>query len=109
MDHDRLGLSALIEHVRREIEQAKKAGSGEAVRFRLDKVVLDVAFTFAEGNTESGGGDIRIFALRGENTRSAESLNRVTLTMTIADDADDENGTDEEEPPDLLGRRVRNG
>jgi hypothetical protein len=79
-----IGLSAALEALRQELDEAWAAGAGERIRFQVSDITL-VVQVVARRQTQ-GGGKLRWWILEAgaEQTRGKEMTQTLTLKLTPA-------------------------
>ena len=80
-DDDKLSVSAAIESLRDQLEQAWNAGKGQAVQFDLDEITL--ALTVEVVGKKAGGGKIRWYVVEAGGNVSRENSTTQTLELKL--------------------------
>jgi hypothetical protein len=99
-------VSECIQELRQELTYALASGQGEALRFALGSVEMELSVEIAR---EAASGGIRFWvASSGEKT--PPSLHKITLNLTpqLMSDQSIVKIDDHDEPPDLPRRQVEN-
>jgi hypothetical protein len=100
MDHE-LGLAAVLEALRDELDSAWQAGQGRSVRFRTSEVTLSLE-TVARLDRD-GSGKIRWYLVEAGAAVKSGSERTQTLTLTLTPLLYDEQ--DRPVPLDVAGRQ----
>jgi hypothetical protein len=76
-----LAVSAAIESLRDELEQAWKAGQGRPVQFGIDEISLTL--TVVATGKKAGGGKIRWYVVEAGGDASSENSTTQTLELKL--------------------------
>jgi len=75
-------LSELIENLRSELSQARKAGEGEELRFEVGQVELELSVVVSKEGSGSGSVRFWVIGLGGEVKASSAATQQMKLTLT---------------------------
>jgi hypothetical protein len=84
-----VGLAEAIAEVRAELERARRAGQGEAIRLAVGEIEVELGLEFAWNREGSGG--VKLFSflqLSGKAGMNEKSSHRLRLKLALADPAD---------------------
>jgi hypothetical protein len=100
-----LGLSAALEGLREELDEAWTAGAGKAIRFRVTEVTLTLE-AVARRDIE-GGGKIRWWVIEAGGGVKAGTEQTQTLKLTLTPSLHDAEGGSQ--PLDIAGEQETPG
>jgi hypothetical protein len=90
MPEDLPSLSALVEHVRRELEtiDLQRQAAGKVALFSLSSLELELHFTVTHNDTKKGGIDLKIVSAGLETAHKAEQVHKIKILYTaVAENA----------------------
>jgi hypothetical protein len=75
-------LASMVKDLREELQAAIEAGAGEALRFELGAIELEVAVSVER--VDSGGGKVRFWVveLGGDHKKDSAATQRIKLSLT---------------------------